>query len=164
MIIRWARVPFYLRSGKHLPKRLTEIAIQFKNAPHLLFDGNAGKFESNTLVLRIQPDEGIALSFNGKSPGQFIDIRPVNMNFQYTTSFINKSPEAYARLLLDAMLGDSTLYARGDMVEKTWELFMPLLEEWQRPTQSIPIYAPGSWGPVEAEELLERDRRQWRQP
>jgi glucose-6-phosphate 1-dehydrogenase len=161
---RWANVPFYLRSGKRLPKRVTEIAIQFKNAPHLLFDGEAGRFASNTLVLRIQPDEGIAFSFNSKAPGQFIDIRPVSMDFEYTASFGKKSPEAYARLLLDAMLGDSTLYARKDMVEKTWEIFMPLLEEWQRPITTMPVYAPGSWGPPGADELLERDGRQWRQP
>jgi len=161
---RWATVPFYLRSGKRLPKRLTEIAIKFKNVPHLLFDDDAGGFESNTLALRIQPDKGISLSFNAKSPGQFIDIRPVHMDFQYATSFVKKSPEAYARLLLDALLGDSTLFARRDMVEKTWGLFMPILEKWQQPTETIPIYEPGSWGPAEAEELLERDGRRWRQP
>ncbi|HWR42560.1 glucose-6-phosphate dehydrogenase [Sporomusa sp.] len=162
---RWANVPFYLRSGKRLDKRVTEIAIQFKKAPHRLFKDNAGgPLESNILVLQIQPDEGISLSFNSKIPGQFINIRPVNMAFRYAESFSQKSPEAYARLLLDAMLGDSSLYARGDMVEKTWELLTPVLEAWQQFTQEIPQYEPGSWGPREADELLERDQRRWRQP
>ncbi len=162
---RWANVPFYLRSGKRLAKRITEIAIQFKKAPHLLFKDNAGShFESNTLVLQIQPDEGISLAFNSKTPGQFINIRPVMMAFRYAESFPQKSPEAYARLLLDAMLGDSTLYARGDMVEKTWELMTPVLEAWQQPVKEIPQYAPGSWGPRQADELLELDQRRWRLP
>lgn len=162
---RWAKVPFYLRSGKRLAKRVTEIAIQFKKAPHLLFQGTAGgAFASNTLVLHIQPDEGISLSFNSKTPGQFIHIRPVAMDFRYAESFAQKSPEAYARLLLDAMLGDSTLYARGDMVEKTWELLTPVLSAWQQSLAELPQYEPGSWGPAQADELLTRDGRRWRQP
>ena len=115
---RWAEVPFYLRSGKRLPKRVTEIAIQFKRVPDFLFRNIVGgQIEPNLLVLRIQPDEGISIKFGAKLPGQSIQVRPVNMDFQYGTSFGKKSPEAYERLLLDAMLGDSTLYARGDMVE-----------------------------------------------
>ncbi|HWR07255.1 glucose-6-phosphate dehydrogenase [Sporomusa sp.] len=162
---RWAGIPFYLRSGKRLDKQVSEIAIQFKKAPHRLFKENAGgTVEANTLVLQIQPDEGISLRFNAKIPGQALTIRPVNMDFRYAESFSQKSPEAYARLLLDAMLGDSSLYARGDMVEKTWELLTPVLEAWQQFTPEIPQYAPGSWGPPEADQLLERDQRRWRQP
>src|SRR3990172_1930981 len=123
---RWAEVPFYLRSGKRLPKRVTEIAIQFKKVPHLLFKYDAsGQIEPNSLIVRIQPDEGISLKFGAKLPGQLMQIRPVSMDFQYGTSFGKKSPEAYERLLLDALVGDSTLYARGDMLELSWELMMP---------------------------------------
>jgi glucose-6-phosphate 1-dehydrogenase len=162
---RWADVPFYLRSGKRLPKRVTEIAIEFKRPPHMLFKHAAhDQLEPNALILRIQPDEGISLKFGAKLPGQAIDIRTVNMDFQYGTSFGKKSPEAYERLLLDAMLGDSTLYARGDMLETAWELVMPILEAWQAPTDKIPLYPAGSWGPEEADQLLERDGRRWRRP
>jgi glucose-6-phosphate 1-dehydrogenase len=133
---RWADVPFYLRSGKRLPKRVT----------------------------RIQPDEGISLNFNAKIPGQAINIRTVRMDFQYGTSFGKRSPEAYERLLLDALLGDSTLFARGDMVEVAWKLAMPILEAWQEPASNFPNYQAGSWGPKEADELIERDGRRWRRP
>lgn len=160
---RWADVPFYLRSGKRLPKRVTEVAIQFRRAPHLLFKKVAsGPLEPNALILRIQPDEGISLNFSAKMPGQAINIRTVRMDFQYGTSFGKKSPEAYERLLLDAMLGDSTLFARGDMVEAAWELAMPILETWQQPASNFPNYEAGSWGPKEADELIERDGRRWR--
>jgi glucose-6-phosphate 1-dehydrogenase len=162
---RWAEVPFYLRSGKRLPKRVTEVAIQFRRAPHLLFkDAASGHLEPNALVLRIQPDEGISLNFSAKVPGQVINIRTVRMDFQYGTSFGKKSPEAYERLLLDAMLGDSTLFARGDMVEVAWELAMPILEAWQQPANHFPNYEAGSWGPKEADEFIERDGRRWRKP
>ncbi len=162
---RWANVPFYLRSGKRLRKQVTEIAIQFKTAPHRLFAATAGgAVGANTLILQIQPDEGIALSFNGKIPGQALTIRPVNMAFRYAETFAQKSPEAYARLLLDAMLGDASLYARGDMVEKTWELLTPILEAWQQSPPAIPQYDPGSWGPDAADQLLAHDQRHWRQP
>lgn len=162
---RWAGVPFYLRSGKRLHKQVTEIAIQFKKAPHRLFASTAGgAVGANTLVLQIQPDEGIALSFNAKVPGQALTLRPVNMAFRYAETFAQKSPEAYARLLLDAMLGDSSLYARGDMVEKTWELLTPVLTAWHQSPPAIPQYEPGSWGPAEADQLLACDQRRWRQP
>jgi glucose-6-phosphate 1-dehydrogenase len=165
---RWADVPFYLRSGKRLPKRVTEIAIQFRRAPHQLFARGgargAEEVEPNTLVLRIQPDEGISLKFSAKLPGQSIFIRPVNMEFQYGTSFGKRSPEAYERLLLDAMLGDSTLYARGDMVEESWALVMPILEAWDRNETPLAMYEAGTWGPKEAAALLERDGRRWRRP
>lgn len=162
---RWADVAFYLRSGKRLPKRVTEVAIQFRRAPHLLFKRAAGgHLEPNALILRIQPDEGISLNFSAKMPGQAISIRPVKMDFQYGTSFGKKVPEAYERLLLDAMIGDSTLFARGDMVEVGWELAMPILEAWRQPASSFPNYEAGTWGPKEADELLERDGRRWRRP
>jgi glucose-6-phosphate 1-dehydrogenase len=160
---RWADVPFYLRSGKRLPKRVTEVAIQFRRAPHLLFKHVvSGHFEPNALIIRIQPDEGISLNFNAKIPGQAINIRTVRMDFQYGTSFGKRSPEAYERLLLDALLGDSTLFARGDMVEVAWKLAMPILEAWQEPASNFPNYQAGSWGPKEADELIERDGRRWR--
>ena len=162
---RWADVPFYLRTGKHLPKRVTEVAIQFRRAPLLLFKHTTGGFlEPNALILRIQPDEGISLNFSAKMPGQAVNIRPVRMDFQYGTSFGKRSPEAYERLLLDAMVGDSTLFARGDMVEVAWELAMPILEGWQRPASHFPNYEAGSWGPKEADEFIGRDGRRWRRP
>lgn len=162
---RWADVPFYLRSGKRMPKRTTEIGIQFKRPPHILFrQTRAQQLEPNFLILRIQPDEGITMKFGAKLPGQAIQLRTVNMDFQYGTSFGKKSPEAYERLLLDAMLGDSTLYARGDMVEIAWELVMPILEAWQEPASRFPNYAPGTWGPKEADLLIENDGRLWRRP
>ncbi len=162
---RWAEVPFYLRSGKRLPKRVTEVAIQFRRAPHLLFKKmTSGPLEPNALILRIQPDEGISLNFSAKMPGQAINIRTVRMDFQYGTSFGKKPPEAYERLLLDAMLGDSTLFARGDMVEVSWELAMPILEAWQQPASHIPNYEAGTWGPKEADEFIEQDGRRWRRP
>lgn len=161
---RWAKVPFYLRSGKRLAKRVTEIAVQFKNAPHALFkDSLGGNFTSNVLLLRIQPDEGISLNFNAKVPGQAFTIRPVSMDFSYK-SFRDQSPEAYARLLLDAMLGDATLFARGDMVELTWNLFTPVLNAWYESGEPIPSYEPGSWGPQSAANLLAVDGRFWREP
>ena len=162
---RWAEVPFYLRSGKRLPKRVSEIAIQFRRVPHFLFKNVVGgQIEPNLLVIRIQPDEGISVKLGAKLPGQSIQIRPVSMDFQYGTSFGRKSPEAYERLLLDAMLGDSTLYARGDLVEMSWELVMPVILAWQKPANNFPNYEAGSWGPKEAEEFIERDGRHWRRP
>jgi len=162
---RWADVPFYVRSGKRLPKRVTEVAIQFRKVPHQLFKNEtSGPLDPNFLIARIQPDEGISLKFGAKLPGQAIQIRPVSMDFQYGSSFGKKSPEAYERLLLDAMLGDSTLYARGDQVELSWELVMPILECWKNKCTGIPQYEAGSWGPQESDALLEKDGRKWRRP
>lgn len=159
---RWADVPFYLRSGKRLPKRMTEIAIQFKKVPHQLFTESDAPLEPNVLVIRIQPNEGITLRFGAKLPGQAMRIRWVNMDFRYGSSFGTKPPEAYERLLLDCMLGDSTLYARRDMVERGWEIVTPLLEAWKKPAPDFPNYAAGTWGPKAAFELIERDGRRWR--
>jgi len=161
---RWAGVPFYLRSGKRLPKRVTEIAIQFKLPPLILFrQAGVEDMEPNMLTLNIQPDEGITLRFAAKVPGQATRIRPVNMEFDYGTSFGVEEPTAYERLLLDAMVGDRTLFARRDEVEKAWALVMPILEAWDahRPTD-FPNYEAGSWGPPAARALIERDGRPWR--
>jgi glucose-6-phosphate 1-dehydrogenase len=159
---RWAGVPFYLRSGKRLQKQITEIAIQFKEVPHRLFDDSDSPLQPNVLVIRIQPNEGISLRFGAKLPGQALRIRSVNMDFRYGSSFGVKPPEAYERLLLDCMLGDSTLYARRDMVERGWEIVTPILDAWKAPATDFPNYEAGSWGPQAAFELIERDGRDWR--
>jgi glucose-6-phosphate 1-dehydrogenase len=159
---RWADVPFYLRSGKRLPKRVTEIAIQFREVPHQLFTESDTPLQPNVLVIRIQPNEGITLRFGAKLPGQAMRIRWVNMDFRYGASFGVKAPEAYERLLLDCMLGDSTLYARRDMVERGWEIVSPVLEAWKQQPSGFPNYAAGSWGPRSAFDLIERDGRSWR--
>lgn len=161
---RWADVPFYLRSGKRMPKRVTEIAIQFRKAPLQLFKSAEQEIEPNVLVIRVQPDEGITLRIGAKVPGQVTRIRWVNMDFRYGASFGVQSPEAYERLLLDCILGDSTLYARRDMTERGWEIVMPILDAWQNSKEEIPKYEAGSWGPDEADELIERDGREWRRP
>ena len=159
---RWAGVPFYIRSGKRLPKRVTEIAIQFKDVPHRLFTEADSPLEPNVLVIRIQPNEGITLRFGAKLPGQAMRIRWVSMDFRYGASFGIKPPEAYERLLLDCMLGDSTLYARRDMVERGWEIVMPILNAWKEAASNFPNYEAGAWGPKEAFELIEKDGRTWR--
>jgi glucose-6-phosphate 1-dehydrogenase len=158
---RWAGVPFYLRSGKRLQKHITEIAIQFKDVPQRLFTDSDSPPGPNVLVIRIQPNEGISLRFAAKLPGLALRIRPVNMDFRYGSSFEVKPPEAYERLLLDCMLGDSTLYARRDMVERGWEIVTPILEAWKKPAPDFPNYEAGSWGPPAAFELIERDSREW---
>lgn len=159
---RWANVPFYLRSGKRLQKRVTEIAIQFKEVPNKLFNDCDAPLEPNVLVIRIQPNEGITLRFGAKLPGRAMRIRWVNMDFRYGSSFGMKPPEAYERLLLDCVLGDATLYARRDMVERSWEIVTPILEPWQKPATDFPNYEAGSWGPQSAFDLIERDGRRWR--
>jgi glucose-6-phosphate 1-dehydrogenase len=165
---RWAGVPFYLRAGKALPRRVTEIAIHFKHAPHSIFPNAAGKISSepNVLSIRIQPDEGIALKFFSKIPGPTMDVLPVPMEFRYGTSFGAEPPEAYERLLLDCMLGDGTLFTRGDEVEASWTWIDRIEKAWAQQTTapSFPSYAAGTWGPDEADKLLERDGRAWRRP
>ncbi|HEX8887822.1 MAG TPA: glucose-6-phosphate dehydrogenase [Pyrinomonadaceae bacterium] len=163
---RWAGVPFYLRSGKRLPKRVTEIAIQFKDAPLPLFGEAMEMMTPNQLIIRIQPDEGITLRFAAKVPGQTTNIRDVNMDFRYGASFGVQLAEAYERLLLDCILGDSTLYARKDMTERGWEIVMPILNEWAATKDKVdfPNYEAGTWGPKAAHELIERDGRRWRRP
>jgi glucose-6-phosphate 1-dehydrogenase len=160
---RWADTPFYLRTGKRLPRRATEIAIKFKPAPHLPFvAAQAGSVEPNLLVLRIQPEEGASLRFTAKTPGPQIDLRPVTMDFEYGTSFLRGSPDAYERLLLDCLLGDPTLFARWDEVEQAWEIFDPLIHTWAAEPAEFPNYEAGTWGPGEADALLARDGREWR--
>jgi glucose-6-phosphate 1-dehydrogenase len=160
---RWAGTPFYLRTGKRLPRRATEIAIAFKPAPHLPFAAaQVQSVESNLLVLRIQPDEGASLRFTAKTPGPQIDLRPVTMDFEYGTSFLRGSPDAYERLLLDCLLGDATLFARWDEVERAWEIFDPLIAAWASEAAEFPNYEAGTWGPGEADALVARDGRHWR--
>lgn len=163
---RWAGVPFYLRTGKRLPTRVTEVAIQFRGTPLPLFgDPAVTGAEPNVLVLRIQPDEGIFLRFGAKVPGHDIRIRPVEMSFRYRSFFDGSLPEAYERLLLDCMLGDSTLFMRRDEVEAAWAVVTSILEGWASQPEAEPYpYAPGTWGPPQAEALLARDGRWWRQP
>jgi len=160
---RWAGVPFYLRTGKHLAKRVSEIAIQFRRVPHRFFQSlDMPEIEPNVLAIRIQPDEGISLKFGTKVPGPAVRIRSVHMDFQYGSAFEGGSPEAYERLLLDCLTGDSTLFARVDEVEAAWNLITPILDEWaDDPTPPV-RYEAGSWGPDAAMELLERDHRRWR--
>jgi glucose-6-phosphate 1-dehydrogenase len=161
---RWAGVPFYLRAGKRLAKRVTEIAIQFKPVPHLLFDAERPP-QPNALVLRIQPDEGISLRFVTKSPGAEIDLRSVGMDFRYGSSFGQEPPEAYERLLLDVLLGDASLYIRRDSLLRAWELVDPIEKAWAAAKSSEPAhYEAGSWGPQAADALLERTGRAWRRP
>jgi glucose-6-phosphate 1-dehydrogenase len=161
---RWAGVPFYLRTGKRLPKRMTEIAVEF-NLPPLQIFGRDGvsHMEPNSLVFNIQPDEGITLKFESKIPGQENRIRPVNMDFRYGSSFGVPTPEAYERLLLDAMLGDPMLFTRYDEVEAQWSLISPILEAWKElPPPDFPNYAAGTWGPADADAFIQRDGRRWR--
>jgi glucose-6-phosphate 1-dehydrogenase len=161
---RWAGVPFYLRHGKRLTKRITEIAITFKRPPYLLFHGTgADQMQPNVLSLRIQPNEGISLLFDAKVPGQEMQIRGVNMDFLYGSSFGVEPPEAYERLLLECMLGDSTLFTRVDETEYSWQLVDAIERAWAKlPASSIHQYEPGTWGPKQADELIERDGRTWR--
>ena len=161
---RWADVPFYIRVGKRLPKGGTEIAVQFKSAPGVLFNKDAAQGGPNVLVIRIQPDEGISLRIQAKRPGGAVRVEPVKMDFHYGTSFGKASPEAYERLLLDAMSGDATLFARRDEVEGAWR-FIDLIEHAWHQTAKPPElcqYPAGSWGPAEADALLERDGHAWR--
>jgi glucose-6-phosphate 1-dehydrogenase len=160
---RWAGVPFYLRTGKRLPKRATEIAIVFRRPPTIVFQhSGCGSIEPNVLSLRIQPDEGISLSFGSKAPGQAIHIDPVRMDFLYEASFGSAPPEAYERLIFDCILGDSTLFARRDEVELAWTLVDAVQTAWAQGMPRLAEYAAGTWGPAEADELIERDGRQWR--
>jgi glucose-6-phosphate 1-dehydrogenase len=161
---RWAGVPFYLRTGKDLAKRVTEIAILFRSTPHFIFrEGPGDPVEQNILALRIQPDEGITLKFGAKLPGQSMNIRAVNMDFRYGSTFGLHLASAYERLLLDCALGDPTLFDRIDSVETAWTLVEPFLERWESDaTTPVPTYTSGSWGPPESEAMLAREGRRWR--
>src|SRR6266446_2262174 len=161
---RWADVPIYVRVGKRLPKSGTEISVHFKKAPSVLFNKESQAFDQNVLVIRIQPDEGISLRMQAKMPGTSFRIEPVKMDFHYGTSFGKASPEAYERLLLDAMAGDATLFARRDEVEQAWAFIDAIEEAWAEKENAPKLctYPAGSWGPEEADELLARDGRSWR--
>jgi glucose-6-phosphate 1-dehydrogenase len=160
---RWQGVPFYLRTGKRMPKKVTEIAIQFKDVPHLMFQSAAKQGNPNVLVMRIHPNEGIALRFEVKTPGSSLRSRSVEMDFRYDAAFGQPSQDAYSRLLVDCMLADQTLFTRDDEVEACWHIVTPILEAWENsPPTRIPFYEAGTWEPVEAEVLLNRDGRKWR--
>ena len=162
---RWGGVPFYVRAGKRLTRRVTEIAVQFKKVPHPLFHAPDGGMAPNMLALRIQPDEGISVRFTSKEPGQHTILRDVAMDFRYGAAFGSNTPEAYERLLLDAMRGDATLFTRRDEVEEQWAFMDRVFDAW-RGAGNVPppIYPAGSWGPEAAHDMLARDGRRWRRP
>ena len=163
---RWQGVPFYLRSGKCLARRVSEIAIQFKRPPGTLFsDSPLYNIAPDTLAFQIQPDEGLNLILNGKVPGLETRTQPVKMNFRHSSTFGSNTPEAYERLVLDAMIGDGTLFIRGDETETSWKLYTPVLESWAASARAgLDTYPAGSWGPSSADALLARDGRSWRKP
>ncbi len=161
---RWAGVPFYLRTGKRLPRRVTEIAVLFRKAPHLPFArADIADLGANQLVVRVQPDEGVTLRFGSKVPGPTMEMRDVAMDFSYGESFTENSPEAYERLVLDVLLGDATLFPRNEEVEASWRVIDPIEELWAQGGEPQP-YRSGEWGPRAAEEMLARDGRVWRRP
>ncbi len=159
---RWAGVPFFVRMGKRLPKSGTEIAIHFKSVPPVLFKATGEAVDDNVLVIRIQPDEGISLRMSAKMPGASLRIEPVKMDFHYGTSFGKATPEAYERLLLDAMSGDPTLFARRDEVEEAWRFVDAIRAAWATRSDDLAFYSAGSWGPTEAEDLAKRHGATWR--
>ncbi len=162
---RWAGVPFYVRTGKRLPKRVTEIAIQFNQAPLAIFEDEEGDGSApNLLIVRIQPEEGISLKFLSKTPGTGMKLRPVSMDFNYGSSFGERSPSAYETLLLDAIIGDATLYTRQDMVEASWSVVEPIQKVWRDTKFDFPNYPAGTWGPAAADEMLARHGHVWRKP
>ena len=163
---RWSGVPFYLRTGKNLPLSASEVRVQFRRSPHVLFAAQCGvRLDQNSLTIRLQPEEGITLHFNGKVPGALMELRPVRMHFSYNAEFGAYTPEAYERLLLDAMVGDATLFIRRDEVEAAWRFVDEIRAAWaDQPLRDVEFYSAGSWGPAIAEELLKRDGANWREP
>jgi glucose-6-phosphate 1-dehydrogenase len=162
---RWGGVPFYVRAGKRLARRVTEIAIEFRKVPHTLFHAQDGGITPNVLAMRIQPDEGIALRFTTKEPGQATILRDVAMDFRYGAAFGSNTPEAYERLLLDSMRGEATLFTRRDEVEEQWAYIDNVFDAWRAEASAPPpLYAAGTWGPEQADDLLARDGRRWRRP
>ena len=160
---RWSGVPFYVRTGKRLPKRSTEIAIQFREVPHRLFRDAATEPDPNLLAIRIQPDEGIMLRFGAKVPGLGMAIRPVTMDFTYGSAFNIDSPDAYETLILDALQGDASLFTRADEVEEAWSIVDPIIDMWaSSPPPEFANYDAGTWGPAEADEMIARDGKRWR--
>jgi glucose-6-phosphate 1-dehydrogenase len=161
---RWAGVPFYLQTGKRMAKRVSEIVIRFHRTPHMIFRRGEISVDPNLLVIRIQPDEGISLIVDAKEPGPDLKISPVTLEFKYQEVFGGEPPEAYERLLLDAVHGDPTLYSRGDWIEQAWRLTQPILDHWARTPGPLPSYEAGSWGPAEADAFIARDGGKWRRP
>ncbi len=163
---RWKGVPFYLRSGKRMARRISEIAVQFKQPPGILFgEGNKYDITSNVMVIRVQPDEGVTLIMNSKVPGLETRTQPVKMHFNYSTTYGSNTPEAYERLILDSMIGDSTLFIRGDETEESWRIITPLLDFWKEYGKTgLEHYTAGSWGPLASERLLWENKHEWRRP
>src|ERR1043165_4576809 len=163
---RWSGVPFYLRTGKSLPLSASEVRVQFRNTPHVLFAAQCGQtLDSNAITLRLQPNEGISLRFNGKVPGTSLQVRPVRMHFSYDSEFGAYTPEAYERLLLEALSGDATLFIRRDEVETAWRIVDGIGRSWEgKPLSNREFYAAGTWGPVAAEDLLAQAGHHWRDP
>jgi len=163
---RWSGVPFYLRTGKNLPQSASEVRIQFRPTPNVLFAAQCGShLDANALVLRLQPNEGISLRFNGKVPGMSLGVRPVRMHFSYDAEFGAYTPEAYERLLLEAIAGDATLFIRRDEVETAWQIVDSIRNSWDnRPLTNREFYAAGTWGPVAADDLLEKSGHKWHEP
>jgi glucose-6-phosphate 1-dehydrogenase len=163
---RWSGVPFFLRTGKNLPLSTSEVRIQFRPTPHVLFAARCGpSLDANALTLRLQPDEGISLRFNGKVPGNNIEVRPVRMQFSYDAEFGAYTPEAYERLLLEAMAGDATLFIRRDEVETAWGIVDGIRRGWDgKPLSSRQFYPAGTWGPAAADDLLAQTGHAWREP
>ncbi len=162
---RWAGVPFYLRTGKRLGKRVTEIAVIFKRAPHLPFSHtDTEALGSNALVIRVQPDEGVTIRFGSKVPGPVMEVRDVNMDFSYGQSFTEASPEAYERLILDVLLGEPSLFPQDEEVELSWEILDPIERYWSRSAAQPEAYSSGTWGPASADAMMARDGRTWRRP
>jgi glucose-6-phosphate 1-dehydrogenase len=160
---RWAGVPFYLRHGKCLPERATEITIRWKDTPCVLFNNDDNPLKSNMLVMRIQPNEGLDLRTNAKVPGRGMELRDVHMAFDYSETFGGDPPEAYERLLHDALIGDGTLFTRRDETEVAWDICGAILDAWKGAPAPY-MYQPGTWGPPEADEFIERDGRRWHRP
>jgi glucose-6-phosphate 1-dehydrogenase len=162
---RWGGVPFYVRTGKRLPTRVTEIVVHFKPTPHHLFQRQSGKLSANQLIIRIQPDEGILLKFDMKEPGAGFNVKNVNMDFHYKDLANTRVPSAYERLLHDVMLGDSTLFSRDDEVETAWKFLEPVQKAWAKnPAIKVYGYAAGTWGPEHANDLIEGEGLEWRYP
>jgi glucose-6-phosphate 1-dehydrogenase len=162
---RWAGVPFYLRTGKRLGKRVTEIAVVFKQAPHLPFQDTATEeLGQNAVVVRVQPDEGVTIRFGAKVPGAQMEVRDVTMDFGYGRAFTESSPEAYERLILDVLLGEPPLFPRHEEVELSWRILDPVERHWARQRGGPEQYAAGGWGPDSADALMHRDGREWRLP
>ncbi|HSX18853.1 MAG TPA: hypothetical protein VLE91_01825, partial [Candidatus Saccharimonadales bacterium] len=161
---RWKGVPFYLKTGKKLPGKVTSIILQFKEKGHKLFEDFLGTPLPNHITIQIQPNEGIGIELTAKKPGLETTLEPVDMEFCYKTSFDSPQPEAYERLLLDVVIGDQSLFMAQDLIEESWKVIDPIEQVWQKGAPKLATYKPGSWGPKEADELIEGDGRQWLQP